>query len=697
MLPAQYSVKEAEDRLYRMWKQSGYFNPDKLPRRNGRVRAKAYTIMMPPPNVTGVLHMGHALNNTMQDILIRWKRMQGYKTLWIPGTDHAGIATQNVVEKDLKKQGLTRFDLGREEFIKRVWEWKDTYGGIILGQLERLGISADWSRTAFTMDPAYVEAVAYAFTTYYKRGWIYKGKRVVNWCHRCGTSLSDLELEYQEEQGNLYYITYPIKGSSEHITVATSRPETMLGDEAVAVNPKDPRYASYKEGETILLLPLRNKEIPLIKDRLIDIHFGTGALKVTPAHDLVDYELAQRHNLPLANIINQHGKMESEAGEAFAGMPIAAAREKVVEELQKIGALEKIEPYTHNIATCYRCGTTIENLLSTQWFLKMDELALLALQAVKDGHVTFHPKKWEKAYRSWLTNVKDWCISRQIWWGHRVPLDGETDVLDTWFSSALWPMATLGWPRKTKDFQTFYPTALNPTARDIINLWTARMVFSGIFFTKKAPFRDVYIHATVLNKEGKRMSKSLGTGIDPMNLIEQYGADAVRFGLAYQNMGLQDIKFDEAAIVAGRKFSHKIWNASRFVLMQVESYQPHHPAKASPSWPLTLPAKEKLHKEDAAILKKLKQTRITLDRQLGAYQFGQAAHTLYDFFWHDFCDVYIEKVKTRQDKEKPQVLLYVLASSLKMLHPFMPFVTEEIYSFLPLKEKKMLIVEEWPK
>ncbi|HEY4499761.1 MAG TPA: class I tRNA ligase family protein, partial [Candidatus Paceibacterota bacterium] len=552
-LSSAYDPQQHEDRIYKLWEESGYFNPDNLP----GIRAKTFTITIPPPNVTGSLHMGHALNATIQDILIRQKRMQGYKTLWIPGTDHAGIATQNVVEKDLKKQGITRHDLGREKFLEKVWEWKQKYGDIILNQLKKLGCSLDWSRTRFTMDERYQKAVTAAFQHYQKNGWLYKAEKVINWCTRCQTSLSDLELEYKEEKGTLWYIKYPLvtptQGrSDEYVVVATTRPETMLGDAAVAVNPKDARYKKLV-GKKILL-PLQNRTISIITDEEIDMQFGTGAVKVTPAHDLLDAKIGEKHKLPIYKIIGQLGKITEGAGPQFVGLKIAECRTKVIEELKKQNLIEKEEPYTHNVSVCYRCGGVIEPLPSLQWFLKMETLAKHAISAVKKKQVKFHPKSWEKTYLVWLKNIRDWNISRQIWWGHKVPVDGETDVLDTWFSSALWPFATLGWPEKTKDLKTFYPTQVLSTARDIINLWVARMIFSGLELVGEKPFSNIIIHGTILTKDGKRMSKSLGTGIDPMILIEQYGADATRFGLLWQAMGNQDIHWDEAAVMAGKKF-----------------------------------------------------------------------------------------------------------------------------------------------
>ena len=675
-LSKTYDPKEVENKIYQLWLRSGFFNPDKLPKKH----KKPYTIVIPPPNVTGELHIGHALNALIQDILIRQKRMQGFKTLWLPGTDHAGIATQNVVEKKLKKEGKTRFDLGREKFSDEIWKWKKKYGSLILNQFKKMGCSCDWSRTRFTMDKDYAEAVKQAFLHYYKKGWIYKGKRVVNWCPRCATSLSDLELEYQEEKGNLWYIKY-----GKDITVATTRPETMLGDTAVAVNPKDKRYKNLINEKVIL--PLVGREIPIIADSSVDLKFGTGAVKVTPAHDFVDYEIGQKYKLEIIQVIDEKGRMMNVPNE-YNGLKTLEAREKIITNLQTKGLLEKTEDYIHQIPKCYRCGSTIELIPSQQWFLKMDELAKLAEKPIKDGRIRFHPKSFEKPYFDWLKNIKDWCISRQIWWGHKIPLKRETDVLDTWFSSALWPFASLGYPRKTKNLKTFYPTDVLSTARDIINLWVARMIFSGLEFMKKIPFKDVYIHATILTREGKRMSKSLGTGINPINLIEQYGADATRFGIAYQIMGNQDIRFVEDNIVMGKKFCNKIWNAARFVLLQTEK----EPSSFSISKELG-----SFSLADKKILKQLNKTIKSVNKDLEQFKFGKSAHTLYNFFSHDFCDRYIETSKKQNDQKTKKILLYVLTTSLKLLHPFIPFITEEIYQKLSIKnKKKCLMVEAWP-
>jgi len=685
-LPKAYEPKEVEEKIYNLWLKSGFFNPDKLPRRH----KKPYTIVIPPPNITGSLHMGHALNTLIQDILIRWKRMAGFKTLWLPGTDHAGIATQNVVEKELKKEGLTRFALGREKFLERAWQWKEKYGNIILEQFKKLGSSLDWSRTRFTLDKEYSKAVTAAFLHYYKKGWIYRGKRPINWCPRCQTSLSDLEIEYKEERGKLWYIRYSLQ-TKNYIVVATTRPETMLGDTALAVNPKDERYKKLVGKKAIL--PLVNREIPIIADRLVNPKFGTGAVKITPAHDLTDYEISLRHNLPMVQVISEKAKIAGKKVHVpifYQGLKILEVRKKIVEDLKKLGLLEKIEDYSLSLPKCYRCNTTLEILPSEQWFLKMKELAKMATQAVKKGRVLFIPRRWEKIYFVWLKNIKDWCISRQIWWGHKIPIESSQDVLDTWFSSALWPFATLGWPKKTKDLKKFYPTDVLSTDRDIINLWVARMIFSGMKFMEKPPFKNVYIHATVLTREGKRMSKSLGTGINPINLIEKYGADATRWGISWQIMGGQDIRFVEDNIVMGRKFCNKVWNASRFVMLQIPN---------SKQIPNKFQTNSKFQTiADKKILRALDKTINSVNKDLESFRFGPASRKLYDFFWHDFCDVYIEKSKLQKDKKTTQkILLYVLLNSLKLLHPFIPFITEEIYQKLPLKKKKKcLMIENWP-
>ncbi len=733
-----YDPKTTEPEIYQKWLDSGYFNPDNLPvNKNSRLKIKNYVVYMPLPNVTGTLHMGHALDNTGSDILIRYHRMKGFRTLWLPGTDHAGIATQYKVEKELKKEGISRFDLGREKFIERVWKWKEEYGGIITEQLKKLGVSADWSRSRFTLDKSYARDVISAFVHYYEKGWIYRGFRTVNWCPRCGTSLSELELEHKEEKSFLWYIKYPLSDGSGSVTVATTRPETMLGDTAVAVNPKDKRYSSIV-GKKIRL-PLSDREIPIVADLKIDLNFGTGALKVTPAHDITDFEIGQRHKLETISVIDERGKMNAKAGE-YAGMKTDEARILIVQKLKDFGFLEKEEPYMHNVSTCERCGHVIEPIPSTQWFLKMDKLAEKALKAVKSKETKIQPKNFQKVYLDWLLNIRDWTISRQLWWGHQLPvyfckqeevsneesqmsigvkeskasdinskfeiqsskfivsaekpktcpfckhceMIQSTDVLDTWFSSALWPFAGLSDDDKKK----YYPGNFVSNAREILNLWDTRMIFSGIEFMGEVPFKDVFIHGTILTKDGKRMSKSLGTGIDPLNYINQYGADATRFAVIWQANG-QDIRWDEAAVMAGRKFSNKIWNASRFVLEQIGN--PKSENKSSKLIPETAADEEIIGK-----LTKIKKQTETLIEQ---FEFAKALQGLYDFFWHDFCDKYLEESKKQLTDEKNKestlkILNAVLLESLKIIHPFLPFVTEAIYQNID-KEGEILMVSEW--
>jgi len=683
----RYSFQEIEKRVYKGWEESGFFNPDNLPGE----RSRAYTVVIPPPNITGSLHMGHALNISIQDVLIRKKRMEGYRALWIPGLDHAGIATQNVVEKKLRKEGKSRFDLGKEKFVQSVWEWKDHFEKIIIDQIKKTGASCDWSRLRFTFDENYCQAVKKAFQQYQEKGWIYQDKRLINWCPRCQTTLSDLELEHRQEKTKLWYIRYPIKDSSSSITIATTRPETMLGDSAVAVNPKDKRYQKLQGA--MVILPLTQREIPIIADRLVDPEFGTGAVKVTPAHDLIDHEIAQRHHLPLWQVIDEKTKMTGDIPEKYQGLSIKEARRIIIEDLEEKDFLIKTEDYLHSVPVCYRCQTEIETIPSQQWFLKMDKLASLARQAIEEKKIAFYPSRWEKVYLDWLEGIHDWCISRQLWWGHKIPVAGEEDVLDTWFSSALWPFAALGWPEKTKDLEASYPIDLISTGVDIMNLWVTRMIFSGCEFMKEIPFRKVYFHPTILTKDGRRMSKSLGTGVDPLKLIEEYGADATRFGLLWQTtQGRQDIRFSEEDIVMGNKFGTKIWNASRFILQQIEQsgFEKIDIAKINP---------------DQEIVQKVNNLSIALSEDIEQFSFSQATHRLYDFFWHDFCDQYLEEVKTlikettspEKKREIIKTLLFVLTTSLKLLHPFMPFISEEIYHMLPLASKKtFLMIEDWP-
>lgn len=698
-LPKTYNPQKVEDKIYELWEESGFFNPDNLP----HPQNPPFSITIPPPNITGVLHMGHALNTVIQDILIRKKRMQGFKTLWVPGIDHAGIATQVKVEKKLEKQGKTRFDLGKRKFLKEIQKWKKKYKKLIFNQLKKLGASCDWSRSRFTMDQKYKKAVKKAFNHYWKKGWIYEGKRVINWCARCQTSLSDLELTYQEKKGKLWYIRYPLKDNG-YLTVATTRPETMLGDTALALNPKDKRYKELKGQKAVV--PLVNREVPIISDRLVDPKFGTGVVKITPSHDFKDYQIGRKHNLESVQVINKKREITSNAPKPYQGLSCKEARKKIIQDIEEKDLLEKVEPYTFQAPYCDRCKSPIEFIPSQQWFLKMDakpapSLKKMAQQAVKKGKVKFYPPRWEKVYLDWLQKVRDWCISRQIWWGHKIPLKETEDVLDTWFSSALWPFAVLGWPKKTKDLKTFYPTQVLYTDPEIINLWVTRMIFSGLEFMGEVPFKNVYIHSTVLTRKGKRMSKSKGTGVDPMKLIPKYGADATRFGIAYQVSTRQDLRFVEDNIAMGEKFCNKLWNASRFILLQFKQSKisPKQTGAKIPS------SKADLSAADKRIIKKLKQTIEITDKYLEEFEFGKAAHQLYDFFWHDFCDQYIEEAKDQikdrnlpQDKKRTlQILTGVLINSLKLLHPFVPFITEELYQKFPLKQKEpCLMVEKWP-
>jgi len=706
-LSKHYDAKATEQRANARWEADQFANPDKLPARH----TEPFVIMLPPPNVTGSLHMGHALEDTVTDTLVRMKRMQGYKVLWLPGTDHAGIATQRVVEKKIKKeQNKTRWDLGREKFLEEVWAWKEEYGDRIYQQLKRIGASLDYSRARFTMDEGYVKAVETAFHHYKDKGWIYKGTRVINWCYRCGTSLSDLELEYVEAKDYLYQIVYPFADPSAGsprlrsgqagqagITAATTRPETMFGDTAVAVHPDDDRWKDIV-GQKVTL-PLTDRSIPIIADDTIDLEFGTGALKVTPAHDFADAEIGERHQLEAPQVITDRGKMADNefVPEALRGKNIAEARETTVRELEASGALIGTEPLTHNVATCYRCGTVVEPIPSEQWFLKMGELAKMAAAAYESDGVSVEPERWKRVALDRLANERDWCISRQLWWGHKIPVDGEEDVLDTWFSSALWPFATLGWPdsvetssgkpAKGSDLDLYYPGHWMTSDRGILFLWQNRMVFSGLEFMGKLPFTKLYIHPTVLTKSGQRMSKSLGTGIDPLELIDQHGADAVRFGLLWQATGVQDIRFDESAILAGKKFTNKIWNATRYALGTVgeEAVVPSERPKGETE-------------EDQVILTALERATTTVTEEIEQLRYGQALETFYEFFWHQFCDVYLEQTKVRSDEMAKQVLLWVLSVSLRTLHPFMPFLTDELWEQLPHEEqnKIALPIAPWP-
>lgn len=696
-LPKVYDPFQVEDKWYEYWLDKGYFHAEVEPEVRDR---SPYCITIPPPNVTGSLHIGHALCYTIHDVLARWQRMKGSNTLILPGMDHAGIATQNKVEQQLADEGLTRFDLGREEFVERVWKWKEHYGGTILMQLKRLGCSFDWERERFTMDEDYADAVLEAFVRMFDKGYIYRGARVVNWCPRCHTGISDLEVEYEEQHSHLWFIKYPLADGSGYIEVATTRPETMLGDTAVAVNPSDQRYMDHIDKTVIL--PIMDREIPIVDDNFVDPEFGTGAVKVTPAHDPNDYEIGQRHKLPQIVVIGTDGKMTDEAGK-YAGMDRYEARKKIVEELKEKGLLAKIEDYTHSVGTCSRCDTVIEPLLSEQWFVKMKELAQPAIDAVKEGKIRFVPERYTRIYLDWMENIRDWCISRQLWWGHRIPVwtcqdtgkytaarnreeaceklgsqnvEQDPDVLDTWFSSALWPFAVLGWPKDTPEMDYFYPTNVLITARDIIYLWVARMIFQSLQFVDDIPFPDVYIYATVLNEEGKRMSKSLGTGVDPLDLIDRFGSDALRYALIQQAGLGQDMRFSDKRVEDTRNFGNKIWNISRFVMMNLEGFSGEQRAMSG-----------ELKLEDKWILSRLNRLIRTVNQGFGSYDMDDSAKGIYEFLWSEFADWYVELAKPRlrtDEREHVQYMLWhVLETSMRLLHPIMPFITEEIWQALP--------------
>jgi valyl-tRNA synthetase len=715
-IPPRYNPKDHEESIYSKWENNRLFHAEPDPSR------KPFTITIPPPNVTGILHMGHALNNTLQDILIRWKRMQGSASLWVPGTDHAGIATQNVVERNLREKGITRQGLGREKFVEEVWKWREKYGNTIIMQLKRLGASCDWERTRFTMDKGLSEAVLEAFVQLYNKGLIYRGNYIINWCPRCQTALSDEEAPHQDVEGTLYYILYPFK-EGEGVVVATTRPETMLGDVAVAVNPKDRRYKKLIGKK--LILPIVEREIEIIADDFVDKKFGTGAVKVTPSHDPNDFEMAKRHNLEPITVIGPDGRMNENAGR-FNGLDRFEARKLIVAELEEKKLLIKIEKHDHAVGHCYRCHTVIEPYLSLQWFVRMKPLAEPAIEAVRSGKIKFHPKRWTKVYLNWMENIKDWCISRQIWWGHRLPvyycqkcnavivskvtpekcqkcgsveLKQDEDVLDTWFSSWLWPFSTLGWPEKTKDMEYFYPTSVLVTAPEILFFWVARMIMSGKEFIKEIPFSDVYIHGTVRDAAGKKMSKSLGNIIDPLEIIDGFGADALRFSIISITATGQDVFLSKEKFEIGRNFANKIWNASRFVLMNIEQRTEgvEHRAES-----IEQRAEEKLSIADRWILSRLNRTIETVTRALKNYRFNEAESLLYDFFWHDFCDWYVEMVKPQiigqsvesKERRTGEILIHVLESSLKLLHPFMPFVTEAIWQ--SIRERDSIMIAAWP-
>ena len=708
-LPKVYEPQQVENEIYKMWEENGHFKPNK-----GR-DAKPFTIVMPPPNVTGQLHMGHAMDATLQDTLIRFKRMQGYNALWLPGVDHAGIATQIKVEEELRKDGLTRYDLGREKFLERVWDWKHQYGNRIVEQQKKLGASCDWTRARFTMDEGCSNAVREVFVSLYEKGLIYKGSRIINWCPHCVTALSDAEVEYVDKPGHLWHIRYPLVDGTGEVVIATTRPETMLGDTGICVNPNDARYTAIVGKKVIL--PLVNKEIPVVADDYAEMEFGTGCVKMTPAHDPNDFEVGLRHNLEVIRVLDDNGVVNSYGGK-YEGMDRYEARKAIVADLEAQGYLVKVEDYSHNVGTCYRCHNDVEPIISAQWFVKMKPLAEEALRVVKEGETKFVPERFSKTYLNWMENVRDWCISRQLWWGHQIPawtcndcghitvsredackcekcgsaqIERDPDVLDTWFSSALWPFETLGWPEKTEDLDYFYPTDVLVTGYDIIFFWVARMIFSGCEHTGKTPFHTVLIHGLVRDDKGRKMSKSLGNGIDPLEMIEKYGCDALRMNMVTGNAPGNDMRFYVERCEAMRNFANKLWNASRYVLMNLGE-----DAKNA------LPARQELTIADKWVLSKLNTLIAEVTDNLEKYELGVAVQKVYDFLWDTYCDWYIELTKARlysedasQKQTALQVLVYVLDQTLRLLHPFMPFITEEIWQSLP-HDGDALIVAQWP-
>lgn len=703
-----YDPKVVEERLYKEWMEKGYFHaePD--------TDKEPYTIVIPPPNITGQLHMGHALDNTLQDILIRWKRMQGYSALWMPGTDHASIATEVKIIEKMATEGLTKDDIGREKFLERAWEWKEQYGGRIVEQLKKLGSSLDWERERFTMDEGCSEAVKKVFINLYHKGLIYQGDRIINWCPDCQTALSDAEVEHEEENGHFWHIAYPVKDSDQKVVIATTRPETLLGDAAIAVHPDDERYQDII-GKTVIL-PLVNREIPVVADEYVDQEFGTGVVKITPAHDPNDFEVGQRHDLPVIRVMYDDGRINQHGGK-YEGMDRYEARKVMVNELQALGLLEKIEDHTHNVGHCYRCSTVVEPIVSKQWFVKMQPLADPAIEAVKSGDIQFVPSRFSKTYFNWMDNIRDWCISRQLWWGHRIPayyckecdhvhvaetapekcekcgsanIKQDEDVLDTWFSSALWPFSTLGWPNNTEELKYYYPTAALITGYDIIFFWVARMIFSGLEHMDDIPFKHVLIHGLVRDSQGRKMSKSLGNGIDPIEVIDQYGADALRLCLVTGNAPGNDMRFYWEKVEASRNFGNKIWNASRFILMNMESTH------------IMEPKEGKKELADLWIVSRLNKVTEEIQVNLEKFEFGIAVQKIHDFIWNEFCDWYIELAKQRlysDDMEAKESVLYtltsVLSDALKLLHPFMPFITEEIWQHLP-HEGESIMTSAWP-
>ena len=707
-LAKQYDPKDVEDRIYKFWLDGKYFHakcdPDKKP----------YTIVIPPPNITGQLHMGHALDNTLQDILIRYRRMQGYDALWLPGTDHASIATEAKIVEAMRKEGITKEDIGREGFLKRAWEWKEKFGGRIIEQLKKMGSSCDWDRERFTMDEGCSKAVKEVFVNLYNKGLIYRGERIVNWCPHCLTSISDAEVEYEDQAGHFWHLRYPFKDGSGYLELATTRPETMLGDTAVAVNPNDERYKDIV-GKT-LILPIVHREIPVIADDYVEMDFGTGCVKITPAHDPNDFEVGLRHNLEVIDTFTDDAHIKPEWGK-YAGMDRMEARKAIVEDLEKEGAIVKIEDYSHNVGVCYRCHSSIEPKVSKQWFVKMEPLAKPAIDCVKNGEVKFVPERFDKTYYHWMENIKDWCISRQLWWGHRIPawycdecgevvvlketptvcpkcgcnhLTQDPDTLDTWFSSALWPFSTLGWPDKTPELAHYFPTSTLVTGYDIIFFWVARMIFSSVENMHERPFDTVFIHGIVRDAQGRKMSKSLGNGIDPLIVIDEYGADALRFTLATGNSPGNDMRFSDEKVGASRNFANKLWNAARFILMNLgeDEKAPHIP--------------DELALEDKWILSLFNKLTKEVTDNLDKFELGIAVQKLYDFIWDVFCDWYIEisKIRLNSGDDKAaqtarDMLVYIMSNTLKLLHPFMPFITEEIWQTLPHKGESIMI-SEWP-
>ena len=706
-LAKAYEPKEVEDRIYDFWMKGKYFHAEVDPKK------KPYTIVIPPPNITGQLHLGHAMDETLQDTLIRWRRMQGYSALWLPGTDHASIATEAKIVEAMRKEGITKEEIGREKFLERAWAWKDQYGGRIVEQLKKLGSSCDWDRLRFTMDEGCNKAVNHVFKKLYDKGLIYRGERIINWCPHCKTSISDAEVVFEEKEGSFWHLRYPLSDGSGYIELATTRPETMLGDTAVAVHPDDERYKALV-GKTVIL-PLVNKEIPIIADSYVEQDFGTGVVKITPAHDPNDFEVGLRHNLPIINVMDDGGVINENGGK-YAGMSALEARKQIVKDLDEAGFLIKIEPIKHNVGTCYRCGTVVEPRVSTQWFVKMEPLAKPAIDAVKDGDIRFIPERMDKIYYNWMENIKDWCISRQLWWGHQIPawycecgetivsetvptvcpkcggthLTRDPDTLDTWFSSALWPFSTLGWPDNTEELKYFYPTNTLVTGYDIIFFWVARMIFSGLEHMGEVPFNTVFFHGLIRDAQGRKMSKSLGNGVDPLDVISVYGADALRFTLVTGNSPGNDLRFSEEKVSASRNFANKIWNAARFILMNIEGKD------------IDCALPKKLYTSDKWILNRFNNVTAAVTENLEKFELGMAVSKLYDFIWDDFCDWYIELAKIRMngaDEESAdsarRVLVWTMSNTLKLLHPFMPYITEEIWQTLP-HDGEALIVAKWP-